>query len=124
MDWSECNQNTQAIAIRNLRENIASDYRPAWSLSALLTKVLPKHLDNFPLAKWYPPFSREIWEMDSESVLNGDVKLYSYSSMWIVDYDYGFLGTLPQSNNPIEAVILAVELLHANGFKLNEIEEK
>ena len=92
----------------------------AWSLSALL-ELLPKHLDDFPLTKWYPPFIEdEIWEMDIPNVLNGDVKLYSNGTKWIVDYDWdGFNGTLPQSENPIEAVVLAIELLHANGYTLN-----
>ena len=93
---------------------------PAWSLSALL-ELLPKHLDDFPQTKWRPPFLEdEIWEMDNEGVLNGDVKLYSNGTNWIVDYDWdGFSGTLPQSESPIEAVVLAIELLHANGYILN-----
>ena len=96
------------------------DYSPAWSLSALL-ELLPKHIDDFPLTKWYPPFiADEIWGMDIPNVLNGDVKLYSDGEHWIVDYDWeGFSGTLPQSENPIEAVVLAIELLHANGYPLN-----
>lgn len=98
----------------------ARDLSPAWSLSALL-EVMPKHLEDFPLTKWYPPFIEdEIWEMDIPNVLNGDVKLYSNGTKWIVDYDWdGFSGTLPQSENPIEAVVLAIELLHANGYTLN-----
>ena len=94
---------------------------PAWSLSALL-ELLPKHLDDFPQTKWRPPFLEdEIWEMDNEGVLNGDVKLYSNGTNWIVDYDWdGFSGTLPQSESPIEAVVLAIELLHANGYSLNK----
>lgn len=98
----------------------ARDLSPAWSLSALL-ELLPKHLDDFPLTKWYPPFIEdEIWEMDIPNVLNGDVKLYSNGTKWIVDYDWdGFNGTLPQSENPIEAVVLAIELLHSNGYTLN-----
>lgn len=96
------------------------DYAPAWSLSALL-KLLPKHLDDFSQTKWRPPFLEdEIWDMDNEGVLNGDAKLYSNGTNWIVDYDWdGFLGTLPQSENPIEAVVLAIELLHANGYTPN-----
>ena len=104
--------------IENLRN---LHYSPAWSLPALLDSVLPKHLDDFPFTKWRPPFIEdEIWEMDSPSVLNGDVKLYSNGTYWIVDYDWdGFSGTLPQSESPIEAVVLAIELLHANGYTLN-----
>lgn len=96
---------------------------PAWSLSALLN-LLPKHLDDFPFTKWRPPFiDDEIWEMDSEETLNGDVKLYSNGTNWIVDYDWdGFTGTSPQSENPIEAVVLAIELLHANGYDFANIK--
>ena len=96
------------------------DHSPAWSLSAAI-ELLPKHLDDFRLIKWYPPFLEdEIWEMDNEGVLNGDVKLYSNGTNWIVDYDWdGFSGTLPQSKNPIEAVVLAVELLYANGYQFS-----
>lgn len=92
---------------------------PAWSLSALLTSVLPKQLEEFPFTKWRESFySDEICEMDSEGVLNGDLKIYSNGSKWIVDYDWdGFSGVLPQSENPIEAAMLAIELLHANNFK-------
>lgn len=94
---------------------------PAWSLSALFG-LLPKHLDDFPYTKWIPPFLEgEIWDMDYPSVLNGDLKLYSNGTNWIVNYDWdGFLGTCPQSENPIEACVLAIELLTANGYKLNE----
>lgn len=98
------------------------NYIPAWSLSALIDSVLPKHLDDFPFTKWRPPFLEdEIWDMESPSVLNGDVKLYFSDPKWIVDYDWdGFSGTLPQSEDPIEAVVLAIELLHTNGYKLNK----
>ena len=61
---------------------------PAWSLSASLG-LLPKHLDDFPQTKWIPPFLEgEIWEIDNEGVINGDVKLYSNGTNWIVDYDW------------------------------------
>lgn len=95
-------------------------FAPAWSLSCLL-EILPKHLDNFPFTKWYPPFLEdEIWEMDTPGELNGDVQLSFNGTNWIVDYDWdGFTGHLPQSQNPIEAVVLAIELLHANGYKFD-----
>lgn len=99
-------------------------YFPAWSLSALLSNVLPKHLDNFPFTQWIEPFSDgEICEIggNDERVLNGDVKLSYEETAWIVDYDWdGFTGVLPNSDNPIEACVRAVELLYANGYKLNE----
>lgn len=40
MDWNEVNDTTLKICVRNLSENEASDYRPAWSLSRLL-EILP-----------------------------------------------------------------------------------
>lgn len=103
-------------------------YFPAWSLSRLLD-ILPKHLDSFPMTKWYSPFIEEYdkieaVEMGEPSVLDGDVKLCFCGRTWAVDYDWdGFMGYIPQSENPIEAVVLAIELLHANGYKFNEIEK-
>lgn len=96
---------------------------PAWSLSVLLTRLLPKHLDDFPFTKWIAPFGEdEICYKENEDILNGDVKLYYNGTNWIVDYDFdGFTGTLPQSVNPIEACVQAIELLYANGYKFNEI---
>lgn len=102
-------------------------FAPAWSLSRLLD-ILPKHLDSFQMTKWYPPFideydEIEAVEMDTPSVLDGDVKLSFCGKTWAVDYDWdGFMGYIPQSENPIEAVVLAIELLHANGYKFNEIK--
>lgn len=102
------------------------DYvEPAWSLSALLSYVLPKHLDDFPFTQWIEPFSDgEICEIedDDERVLNGDVKLSYEETAWIVDYDWdGFTGVLPNSDNPIEACVRAIELLYANGYNFTEI---
>lgn len=100
---------------------------PAWSLNRLLD-ILPKHLDSFSMTKWYSPFideydEIEAVEMDTPSVLDGDVKLCFCGKTWVVDYDWDdFMGYIPQSENPIEAVVLAIELLHANGYKFNEIK--
>lgn len=100
-------------------------YSPAWSLSRMLD-ILPKHLDSLPTTKWYSPFideydEIEAVEMDTPSVLDGDVKLCFCGKTWAVDYDWdGFMGYIPQSENPIEAIVLAIELLHANGYKFNE----
>lgn len=90
-------------------------------LSALLG-LLPKSLEDFPFTKRYAPFQDgwEISDKDDENCLNGEVKMYFSDGKWIVDYDWdGFTGRLPQSENPIEAVVLALELLAANGYKLN-----
>ena len=96
------------------------DHEPAWSLPALF-ELLPKHLDDFPQTYWRPPFLEdEIWEMDNEGVLNGDVNLYFNGKIWTVDFDWdAFSGMPPQSKNPIEAVVLAIELLYANGYTFN-----
>lgn len=95
---------------------------PAWSLSRLLG-LLPSYLEDFPFTKWIVPFGDgEICEKDHESILSGYVTLYRNETHWIVDYDWaGFTGTLPQSENPIEACVRAIELLHANGYKFTEI---
>lgn len=104
------------------RENY--EVTPAWSLGALLSNVLPKHLDDFPFTQWIQPFSDgEICEMEGndECVLNGDVTLSCGENAWVVDYDWdGFTGVLPNADNPIEACVRAIELLHANGYKFNE----
>lgn len=98
---------------------------PAWSLSALLSNVLPKHLDDFPFTQRIQPFSDgEICEIEDndECVLNGGVKLSYEENAWVVDYDWdGFTGVLPNADNPIEACVRAIELLYANGYNFNEI---
>lgn len=98
-------------------------YFPAWSLSKMLG-LLPKELNDFPFTKWYEPFQDgwDISDKESECTINGEVKLYFSDKTWAVDYDWdGFKGRLPQSDNPIEACVLVIELLRANGYKFNEI---
>lgn len=104
------------------RIGIRKDLIPAWSLSAMLG-LLPSYLEDFPFTKWIEPFGDgEICEKGDESTLSGYVRLYRNETHWIVDYDWdGFTGTLPQSENPIEACVRAIELLYANGYKFNEI---
>ena len=96
---------------------------PAWSLSTLLG-LLPKELNDFPFTKWYEPFQDgwDISDKESECTINGEVKLYFSGKTWVVDYDWdGFLGQMPCADDPIEACVLAIELLRANGYKFNEI---
>lgn len=113
------------LLVRKADKTLFDTDTPAWSLSALFSNVLPKHLDDFPFTQWIKPFSDgEICEIENndERVLNGDVKLSYEETAWIVDYDWdGFTGVLPNSDNPIEACVRAIELLYANGYKFNEI---
>ena len=97
-------------------------HSPAWSLSRLL-ELLPKHMEAFPFSKWFSPFEDDvICEKSGEDALNGNLTLSYNGTNWIVDYDWnGFTGKLPQSENPIEECVKAIELLSANGYKFNEV---
>ena len=99
-------------------------YIPAWSLSRLLG-LLPKTIGDFWMTKWYAPNvdGFEIDDMGEPYQLSGDFQLLHIGGgNYQVEYDWdGFRGKLPQSDNPIEACVLAIELLTANGYKLNEI---
>ncbi len=110
------------LLVRKADKTLFDTDIPAWSLSALL-ELLPSYLEDFPFTKWIKPFGDgEICEKDHESTLSGYVRLYRSETHWIVDYDWdGFMGTLPQSENPIEACVRAIELLYANGYKFNEL---
>lgn len=96
---------------------------PAWSLSALLG-LLPKTIGDFWMTKWYAPNvdGFEIDDMGEPYQLSGDFQLLHIGGgNYQVEYDWdGFRGKLPQSDNPIEACVRAIELLYANGYKLNE----
>lgn len=100
------------------------DCYPAWSLSALLG-LLPKTIGDFWMTKWYAPNvdGFEIEDMGEPYQLSGDFQLLHIGGRnYQVEYDWdGFQGKSPQSDNPIEACVLAIELLTANGYKLNEI---
>lgn len=97
---------------------------PAWSLSALLG-LLPKTIGDFWMTKWFVPNvdGFEIDDMENPYLLSGDFQLLHIGGgNYQVEYDWdGFRGKLPQSDNPIESCVLAIELLTANGYKLNEI---
>lgn len=96
---------------------------PAWSLSSLLG-LLPKTIGGFWMTKWYAPNvdGFEIDDMENSYQLSGDFQLLHIGGgNYQVEYDWdGFRGKLPQSDNPIEACVLAIELLTANGYNLNE----
>ena len=97
---------------------------PAWSLSALLG-LLPKTINDFWMTKWFVPIvdGFQIDDMENPYQLSGDFQLLHIGGgKYQVEYDWGgFRGKLPQSDNPIEACVLAVELLAANNYKLNQL---
>ena len=101
-------------------------YFPAFSLSALLS-LLPKTISDFWMTKWYDPTADGFVICDKETpyLLSGDFQLLHIGDgKYQVEYDWnGFQGRLPQSDNPIEACVLAIELLTANGYQLNGIEK-
>lgn len=92
---------------------------PAWSLSALLEKVLPKWLDKFELKKMIKDDVRTI---DEQTIIEGPISL-QYEALepnWYVEYGFNYeLLRLTEGGSPIEAVVQAVELLHLNGYKFN-----
>lgn len=103
------------------------DYvQPAWSLSALLG-LLPKTIGDFWMTKWYAPNvdGFEIDDIENPYQLSGDFQLLHIGGgNYQVEYDWvGFRGKLPQSDNPIEACVLAIELLVANDYKFNGTNE-
>lgn len=110
-------------AFSDVWQNKPKDLEPAWSLSRLLG-LLPKTIGDFWMTKWYAPNvdGFEIDDMENPYQLSGDFQLLHIGGgNYQVEYDWdGFRGKLPQSDNPIEACVLAIELLTANGYKLNE----
>lgn len=99
---------------------------PAWSLGALLG-FLPKTISDFWMTKWYDPTADGFVICDKKTpyLLSGDFQLLHIGDgKYQVEYDWnGFQGRLSQSDNPIEACVLAIELLAANGYNLNGIEK-
>lgn len=93
---------------------------PAWSLSALLTKVLP--------SKIVKKNEYHIW-------LTYELKITTENSEWCtvyescedsIDLGQSIIDALffTEASDPIEACVLMAEELTANGYKLNEIMEK
>lgn len=78
---------------------------PAWSLSALLTTVLPSNI-RFEGHTCILEIVSSNWQSDEQ--------------IWEVAYDID-LGV--EASDPIEACVLMVEKLTANNYQLNEIEE-
>lgn len=98
-----------------------NEIQPAWSLSALLD-ILPKELTDYRMTHRYEPFTDFVMTCCAPYFINGSLHLYHNGKKYVVDYDWdGFLGQMPCADDPIEACVLAIELLAANGYKLNEI---
>lgn len=82
---------------------IRKDLIPAWSLSALLTKVLPRTIQH-----------------ETIGVLEFDLMPFS-SNEWIAGYCCNYARIFyATASDPIEACVLMAEKLVANGYKLNE----
>ena len=112
------------IAENNRIRYNSHEFIPAWSLSALLG-LLPKTISDFWMTKWFVPTVDyfQIGDMKNPYQLSGDFQLLHIGGgKYQVEYDWdGFRGKLPQSKNPIEACVLAIELLAANNYKLNQL---
>lgn len=108
---------------KNFRESACPEcFTPAWSLGKLIS-FLPRELDGFECHYQYDFFSDDCPEIvEGHYTLEGEL-IILHSDTWIVDYDLeGFVGHLPQSKDPIEAVIQAIELLHENGYRFNNVK--
>lgn len=89
---------------------------PAWSLSALLD-IIPKELAGYRMTHRYEPFTDFVMTCCAPYFINGSLQLYRNGKKYVVDYDWGgFLGQMPCADDPIEACVLAIELLAANGY--------
>lgn len=77
-------------------------YIPAWSLSALMTKILPSNI-RYKGHTSLLEITSSNWQSDEQ--------------IWEVAYDID-LGV--EAPDPIEACVLMAEKLAANGYKLNE----
>lgn len=78
-------------------------YFPAWSLSALMTKILPSNI-RYEGHTCLLEVTSSNWQSDEQ--------------IWEVAYD---IDVGVEASDPIEACVLMVEKLAANGYKLNEI---
>lgn len=90
------------ISENYLKRRITDEFTPAWSLSALLTKVLPSNIRHEGHTSLLEIMSSN-WQSDEQ--------------VWEVAYDID-LGV--EASDPIEACVLMAEKLVANGYKLNE----
>lgn len=77
-------------------------YIPAWSLSALMTKILPSNI-RYKGHTSILEITPSNWQSDEQ--------------IWEAAYDID-LGV--DASDPIEACVLMVDKLVANGYKLNE----
>lgn len=120
-DIIRVNKESPVLVISDYKDGksfYSQNISPAWSLSALI-ELLPKVMENFEYKVWYAPFcNNPILEvMSSPNIIDGELTIEHYNKNWIIDYESGFCGLLPQSPDLIEAIILTIELLYINGYK-------
>lgn len=121
-DIIRVNKESPVLVISDYKDGksfYSQNISPAWSSSALM-ELLPKNMDGFVCTLQYNVWTEDFSIVDDGSyMLDGDLCIKNNGTNWIVDYEFGFYGNLPQSSNLIEAIILAIELLHANGYKFD-----
>lgn len=100
------------------------DYELAWSLSRLFD-LLPSRLEDVLQTHWIDPAfwtsdEHVIDEYPERHLVNGDLAIRNNGDYWMIDYDWGgFMGRMAQGKTIIEAAVQMIELLHANGVRLN-----
>ncbi len=103
MYWD--NYNTiWAAAFKDCARKSENGFAPAWSLSALLTKVLPSEISRDATGYGLKIFCKD-------DMQNGIAWEIFYTDDMFVS-----------ASDPIEACVRMVEKLHANGHPLNQTE--
>ena len=96
-------------------------YDGVWTLGDLLD-LMPKWLDFFEMRYEFSLDNNwNIRESNYPQVSGGSLRITYEDRWWYIDYgDEGFSGSTPQSEDLIEALVLAIELLAANGYNFKK----
>lgn len=90
-----------------------------WTLGDLLD-LIPKYLEKAEMKYEYQINSDNEWkitESEEPQVSGGYLYITNEENRWYIDYgNNGFSGRYPNSESLIEALVLAIELLAANGY--------
>lgn len=91
-----------------------------WTLGDLLD-LIPKYLEDVEMKYEYPIINSDMeWkiaESDEPQISGGYLQIEIEEGRWYIDYGHkGFSGRYPNSESLIEALVLAIELLAANGY--------